>query len=760
MPTTQRAGSSKNKLGDIHYYNLQTGISTPRKIPAGKRGQVSADEPKIDGNDILFVSPKTKGGILSQEQQSLIKLHSGQARTGGFGKLAKIVYDKLTDKVVNETDIKKIVKLLETVKDFSKTANTPDYDARVRTVFPELVSWNDDAPTPEESKEMERRQREEDVVEEEREGVPQLKPQRPQRPSRTEEKPTIAELERQPLPPPRPQPRPQPRPRPPMSPPSSHGSLLGEFNKISLDRPLPPSMPSPDEKFTTGVMQTQIYPVQFVPEQGTAFPIESATRKPPAPMRMPPPKPFRATPYIDSVKPSSTRLVTKAGEQKEEANPIPTGTPSIIDSTINDDMANLDSKAKEEYKGVSASSIYGFNPNSKSMLTQLEQAEKNRMLNKYMNEATLMSSQPSSVFKGGATDIYDKDDYKVMEDDSRYAMGGAEQTDSYVPNLFNAMKPSDMGGVGVRQIPRNPLSDLRPRQERPPPPPYSGSGLPPYSGRGLPSYSESRGHRNAPEVGSNEWYMAGSPDTSNYTIDAYGVVPPRGSAPIDPMIGGVALPQQKPRQVIDDWKNQQEDRDVPRNNIDNALRDFNLNQGRMDGRRLSELSDIYSGSIINRDNLLGGGSISSQIARNLANSAGKGDRQGEGLYGEEGNIFNNTDVPNPRTLDQRFAQLGMMGGNGGGGMGGNGGGGMGGGGGFNLGGRGMGGAGKFVNLKNRNMTYSNLMGIGGIPMSGIKETREANIPYQQPNQTIKGNAVNLIRRSNQRSILNNNEYMP
>ena len=245
--------------------------------------------------------------------------------------------------------------------------------------------------------------------------------------------------------------------------------------------------------------------------------------------------------------------------------------------------------------------------------------------------------------------------------------------------------------------------------------------------------------------------MAGSPDPAGYP-DAYGVVPPRGGAPIDPMIGGVALPQPRPRQVVDDWKNQQEDRFVPRNEIDNALRDFNLNQGRMDGRRLSELSDIYSGSIINRDNLLGGGSISAQIANNLANSAGKGDKQGDGLYGEVGGIYNNTDVPNPRRLDQRFAQLWIMGGNGGGGGGG--------GGGFNLGGRGAGGTGKFVNLKNRNMTYSSVMGVGGIPMPSIKDVRSADIPYQQPNQTIKGNAVNLIRRSNQRSILNNNEYMP
>jgi hypothetical protein len=558
-----------------------------------------------------------------------------------------------------------------------------------------------DMPTPEESKEMERRQRDEDArgenllerFEEAHEGrmggapvgmggaEPEPKRPsslRPQRPSRFDEKPTIAEMEKgQPVEPKQPVGLKQP-------------PWKSRSNSININ--------------------------SFVPEQGTSFPIESASQS--SSFRNPP-KPFSKTPYIDSIKPAPNRL---GGGVPKAVNP----NVNLIDSDLPEDISNQEAIDRNQNIGVPSSSIYEFNPNSKSLLQGLEKAEKNRMLNKYMNEATLMSSQPSSIFKGGGTDIYDQDDYEEMGDDNQFAMGGAEQTKTYVPNLFNVMQPS-APPLYDRPVPRNPLSDLRPRQA---PPPYSyNPSAPPWEGSGYP-------------VDANP--------------DAYGVVPPRGSAPIDPMIGGVALPQPRPRQVLDDWKNQQEDRFVPRNEIDNALRDFNLNQGRMDGRRLSELSDIYSGSIINRDNLLGGGSISAQIANNLANSAGKGDKQGDGLYGEEGGIYNNTDVPNPRTLDQRFAQLGVVGGN----NGGNNGGGNGPRGGFNLGGRGANSAGKFVNLKNRNMTYSSVMGVGGIPMPSIKDVRSADIPYQQPNQTIKGNALNLIRRSNQRSILNNNEYMP
>jgi hypothetical protein len=42
----------------------------------------------------------------------------------------------------------------------------------------------------------------------------------------------------------------------------------------------------------------------------------------------------------------------------------------------------------------------------------------------------------------------------------------------------------------------------------------------------------------------------------------------------------------------------------------------------------------------------------------------------------------------------------------------------------------------------------------------LKDLRSNIVEYNQPSQSLKGNAVNLIRRGNATALKLNNEYMP
>ena len=129
-----------------------------------------------------------------------------------------------------------------------------------------------------------------------------------------------------------------------------------------------------------------------------------------------------------------------------------------------------------------------------------------------------------------------------------------------------------------------------------------------------------------------------------------------------------------------------------------------------------------------------GGGIMSQIANNLRQSADSGEEKKDednGLYGAEGGMFNNQDVSNPRTLDQRFSRLGQqrMTKN------------------FKIN--------KYVNLKNKNkQTYDT------VTAPSLKEIRARTLGYVQPNSKVKGNSVELIRQSNATQMKLNNMFMP
>ena len=131
-----------------------------------------------------------------------------------------------------------------------------------------------------------------------------------------------------------------------------------------------------------------------------------------------------------------------------------------------------------------------------------------------------------------------------------------------------------------------------------------------------------------------------------------------------------------------------------------------------------------------------GGGIMSQIANSLRQSADSGEEKkdgDDGLYGAEGGMFNNQDVSNPRTLDQRFSRLGQqrMTND------------------FKIN--------KYVNLKyaqKGKQTYDT------VTAPSLKEIRARKLEYVQPNSKVKGNSVELIRQSNATQMKLNNMFMP
>ena len=135
-----------------------------------------------------------------------------------------------------------------------------------------------------------------------------------------------------------------------------------------------------------------------------------------------------------------------------------------------------------------------------------------------------------------------------------------------------------------------------------------------------------------------------------------------------------------------------------------------------------------------------GSGIASQIGGLIdeqRNGSGR-DRSQEGLYGGDDSPFGGgdgfgQDLTNPRTLNERFSNLGMR--------------------------RQGDKVDKYINMKNKGMMYSNLMG-KGVSDPSIQSIRDRKDDYIQPDRKHKGNSVNLIRQSNATAIRLNNMYMP
>jgi hypothetical protein len=129
----------------------------------------------------------------------------------------------------------------------------------------------------------------------------------------------------------------------------------------------------------------------------------------------------------------------------------------------------------------------------------------------------------------------------------------------------------------------------------------------------------------------------------------------------------------------------------------------------------------------------GGSGIMNEIASyvDLADAGNIGSRYGRNqLNGSDNSSFTTDD---PRTLNERFSSMGMR--------------------------RQGDKINKYVNMNNKGMMYSNLMG-RGVSDPSIQSIRDRKDDYIQPDRKHKGNSVNLIRQSNATSIRLNNMYMP
>ena len=130
----------------------------------------------------------------------------------------------------------------------------------------------------------------------------------------------------------------------------------------------------------------------------------------------------------------------------------------------------------------------------------------------------------------------------------------------------------------------------------------------------------------------------------------------------------------------------------------------------------------------------GGSGIASEIASyvDLADAGDIGSRYGQRQSNgaDDGGSFITED---PRSMSDRFSNMGMR--------------------------RQGDKIDKYVNMKNKGMMYSNLMG-KGVSDPSIQSIRDRKDDYIQPNGKHKGNSVNLIRQSNATSIRLNNMYMP
>ena len=151
-------------------------------------------------------------------------------------------------------------------------------------------------------------------------------------------------------------------------------------------------------------------------------------------------------------------------------------------------------------------------------------------------------------------------------------------------------------------------------------------------------------------------------------------------------------------------------------------------------QRLSDRSLVNSRANQLNSEGAGGSGIASEIASyvDLADAGNIGSRYGQRQSnGADDNSSFTTD--DPRTLNDRFSDMGMR--------------------------RQGQKIDKYVNMKNKGMMYSNLMG-KGVSDPSIQSIRDRKDDYIQPNGKHKGNSVNLIRQSNATSIRLNNMYMP
>ena len=477
---------------------------------------------------------------------------------------------------------------------------------------------------------------------------------------------------------------------------------------------------------------------------------------PPTMVQQPLPRPSRTTPYGET--PYIDMETTP--RKRLEFTPQPR-IPEPYDSEVPQDLENMDSYNREQASGITV------NKETEQDLKYRERQSAANTLHRFMNEERVLSSSSNSAFADlGTGDIYDgRQEVKDLMNDSQYDKASAQDRKPYVSEVYNERTGSGMS----KPVPREFASGV----EKPVDPNYyrdlvmGGMGgaesskeqvVPrPTVTRGRLSdfvrlTDKERGERFQGEVGESKRdpnfnYWGGDPKGTQSTPPSYRGKPAgktreqllidqanqeqlsrrsSSSSNIYPQIEGVSLPNYSSSGSSSSSSSENKPVTSRADLIDKAVR-----LGDYVNRGIATLTTIRNAGEGGGE----GGGMFQEIANRANLSADRNEeKKQDGLYGSKGSLFNQ-DVSNPRLLKERF-EMGEQ----------------------KVKNK-FGKVNKYINMKNKSMLASQLLG-QGVAAPSLKDLRGNIVEYNQPSASLKGNAVNLIRRGNATALKLNNEFMP
>jgi hypothetical protein len=498
---------------------------------------------------------------------------------------------------------------------------------------------------------------------------------------------------------------------------------------------------------------------------------------PPTSLSQPVPRPSRTTPfgetpYID---------METTPRKKLDSTPQPS-VPEPYDSEVPQDLQNLESKNREQASGIIV------NKATEEDLKYRERQSSANVLHRFMNEAQVLGSSSNSAFSGG-DDIYSYRDIQDLQNSNQYAKAPAQERTPYRPDMFN-----ERTGAGMS---RAPPRDFASGSETPVDPNYYRNlvmgGANPKPDYNNPKYYDHLAEKEKEKViprptvtrGRLSDYVRLTPEErdARFGKQALPVAPEIGESRRDPSFSYWGRGMSRAPEGMGRQKSSEEVLADRRANIRGDMsdrprvqdpmaeqRERSRNMGniypQLEGVSLPNYSDYTNlenkpvrsqASLLDNAQRLGdfvsrgsatlrtignaqegggeGGGIFQQIAHGLNLTADRNEeKKQDGLYGAEGNPYN-ADVSNARTLQQRFDMSGNK-----------------------VKGK-FGKVNKYVNMKDKSMLASQLLGVG-VSAPNLKDLRSNIVQYNQPTSSLKGNAVNLIRRGNATALTLNNEYMP
>ena len=660
------------QLGDNAFFNFQT------LEYSGKEGaNPQMLDKQLMGNSVFFASPRAQNSnmIVTQEEQKLIDTYAKGVKSGVYTDKYKNAYDSLTEGTMSSNDVRDVIKLLKEVE-----SQNPPYTQRE---------------------------------------LPRGKP------SRFDEKPTVAE---------------------------------GERGKDYISK----SVQQVDKELADVIKRSQQTGDEYdqvVEESRRRAALDGYSldqNPPPTMVQQPLPRPSRTTPYGET--PYIDMETTP--RKRLEFTPQPR-IPEPYDSEVPQDLENMDSYNREQASGITV------NKETEQDLKYRERQSAANTLHRFMNEERVLSSSSNSAFADlGTGDIYDgRQEVKDLMNDSQYDKASAQDRKPYVSEVYNERTGSGMS----KPVPREFASGV----EKPVDPNYyrdlvmGGMGgaesskeqvVPrPTVTRGRLSdfvrlTDKERGERFQGEVGESKKdpnfnYWGGDPKGTQSTPPSYRGKPAgktreqllidqanqeqlsrrsSSSSNIYPQIEGVSLPNYSSSSSSSSSSSENKPVTSRADLIDKAVR-----LGDYVNRGIATLTTIRNANEGGGE----GGGMFQEIANRANLSADRNEeKKQDGLYGSKGSLFNQ-DVSNPRLLKERF-EMGEQ----------------------KVKNK-FGKVNKYINMKNKSMLASQLLG-QGVAAPSLKDLRGNIVEYNQPSASLKGNAVNLIRRGNATALKLNNEFMP